>query len=168
MHQVLASPNYGKPHGWVLFTVVFLFPALRRDEGSSPVRPLSLRVAGQSWTPPAPGSPPSWVGPRSFAGSPRPPWAARWSHCSLPGAILGAGNFSSAPICARRCWRSPLWTRYQPDPISPVDPGDEAEGPRGSPGPGVGAPEWKPQGDVDRVVSRDVERDPWNPGRWDP
>lgn len=104
--------------------VGFLFPVLRRDAGTSQARPLPPRVAGQSWTPLAPRPRPPRPRPRSFAGRPRPPWARRWSRCSWPGAILGAGSSSSAPICARRCWRSPLMTRYRPDPVSPVDPGE--------------------------------------------
>lgn len=43
-------------------------------------------------------------------------------------------------------------TRYWPDPVSPVHPGDEAEGSGGIPEPRVGAPESKIQGQVDRVV----------------
>lgn len=82
-----------------------------------------LRVARQSPPPPACSPLPDHAlpGPGSghrtsgfLEGCPGPPWAQRWSHCSTPGAILDAGSSSSAPIYARRCWRSPLMTRYLP------------------------------------------------------
>lgn len=63
------------------------------------------------------GPRPPWAGlwvpdPGSLERCPGPPWVRRWSLCSGPGAILGAGSSSSAPIYARRCWRNPLMTRY--------------------------------------------------------
>lgn len=63
------------------------------------------------------GPRPLWAGlwvpdPGSLERCPGPPWVRRWSLCSGPGAILGAGSSSSAPIYARRCWRNPLMTRY--------------------------------------------------------
>lgn len=44
-------------------------------------------------------------------------------------------------------------TRYLSDPIGPVDPGDEAEGSGGCPGPRVGTPGRKAPGEVGCVVS---------------
>lgn len=67
--------------------MVFLLPVLRRYAGSSPTRPLSPRVARQSWTPPAPRSPPSpgpapvlhWR-PSAAMGSEMEPLLLAWSY----------------------------------------------------------------------------------------
>lgn len=89
----------------------------------------------------------------SFAARPPPPpWARRWSRCSWPGAILGAGSSSSAPICARRCWRSPLMTRYRPDPSALLIPAIRLRALGDVPVPGRG-PGRKVLAEVDRVVS---------------
>lgn len=120
--------RFGKCYSCLLLLEGFLFPVLRRNAEHLSGKAPPPRVAGQSWTPPGPRPRPPWAGPGSFAGCPRRSWARRWSRCSWPGAILGGGNSSSAQICARRCWRSPLTTRYWPDLLSLVDPGDEAEG----------------------------------------
>lgn len=99
---------------WFFF---FLFSgAMRAPLRLGPCRRALLSRAGRRLLL---GPRPPWVRPWSFAGRPPPPWAGRWIRCYWPGAILGAGSSSSARICARRCWRSPLMTRYRPDPISP-------------------------------------------------
>lgn len=75
-------------------------------------------AAARCWAEPESSSsllldPALWVpDPGSLERCPGLPWVRRWSLCSGPGAILGAGSSSSAPICARRCWRNPLMTRY--------------------------------------------------------
>lgn len=91
---------------------------------------------------PAPHRPPA--PPARPARAPHPPWplapapvprprprarrAWTWSRSSWPGATSGAGGSSSAPICARRCWRSPLVTRYRPDPAGTAGLGKRAPG----------------------------------------
>lgn len=158
------QPRFDKPCSCVLLVLGFLFPLLRRDAGTSQERPLPPCVAGQSRTPSAPSRPrPPWPGPWSFVRRPLPPWARRWSRCSWPGAILGAGSSSSAQICARRCWRSPLMTRYQPDPVSPVDSSERQRALGGPPAAGWGLRGGRPGRSWPCGQHRHLERNPLEP-----
>lgn len=117
LKHTVYKPVLCKLSGWDRLTAAFLYPVFRRAADTTAQAPL-LRVAPQSRTPPARRSrTPPFPGSvnRTFGlleRCPGSPWAQRWSHCSEPGAILDAGSSSSAPIYARRCWRSPLMTRY--------------------------------------------------------
>lgn len=95
---------------WPLFSGALRTPPTRPRRCALLGRARRLRLSA-----PGPRPPQAGFGHRTFElveRSPGPPWAQRWSHCSGPGAILDAGSSSSAPIYARRCWRSPLMTRY--------------------------------------------------------
>lgn len=142
--QVL-QPRFGKPCSWVRLVVGFYF--LLSGVMRAPLRqgPRRGALRGRAGRLPLPA--PALPGPRPpFAGNTPPPWARRWSRCSWPGATLGAGSSSSAPICARRCWRSPLMTRYRPAPRQPCWSRREGEGTGESPGRRVGTLGWKVQG----------------------
>lgn len=57
-----------------------------------------------------------------------------------------------ADLCTQMLEKSP-YDQVPAGPHQPVDPGYEAEGSGGSPGPGWGAPEWQAQGKVARAIS---------------
>ena len=89
-------------------------------------RPGSARLPGGVANSLARGEPYLTVQPPEPRPRARRAWT--WSRSSWPGATSGAGGSSSAPICARRCWRSPLVTRYRPDPAGTAGLGKRAPG----------------------------------------
>lgn len=114
-----------KLSGWDRLTAALPSPVFRRAADTPSARPRRCALLGRarrlSLAAPDPALPGPGSGHRTsgfLEHCPGPPWAQRWSHCSGLGAILDAGSSSSAPIYARRYWRSPLMTRYLPAPGS--------------------------------------------------
>lgn len=85
----------------------FLFSVRRRDAGSSLARPLSPRVAGQSWTPPAP-HPPSLGRALVLRGPPSAAMASEMEPLLLAWSYFRRRKFQlCADLCTQMLEKSP-------------------------------------------------------------
>lgn len=97
----------------------FLFPVLRRDVGSSLARPQSPRVAGQSWTPPALGSPPSLGPALVFCGQPSAAMGWEMEPLLLAWSYFRRRKFQlCVDLCTQMLEKSP----YDQVPAGPHQP----------------------------------------------